>query len=168
MLGSCLSAQRAAAAFRAAPAARGSRAVAAAARAAPLLGRRRAPRAAAAGFGGAAADGGEIGPGSVKQFSAYTSVEEWKKLDSKVNTYPCTRSFQAIGLADPSFQPAIVAAVASVVGTIHVECVSARPSSGGKYTAVRVGPVHVASADQVVEIFARIKEAGGDRLKWYM
>jgi putative lipoic acid-binding regulatory protein len=69
---------------------------------------------------------------------------------------------------DGAFRDDIVAAVAAVVGPVHVECVSARPSSGGKYTAVRVGPVHVASAEQVVDIFARIKEAGGDRLKWYM
>jgi putative lipoic acid-binding regulatory protein len=80
------------------------------------------------------------------------------------------RSFQAIGVADAAgaFQSDMVKAVESVVGPVHVECVSARPSSGGKYTAVRVGPVHVQNADQVVAIFAAIKEAGGDRLKWYM
>ncbi len=86
----------------------------------------------------------------------------------QVNKYPCTRSFQAIGVADDTFQSDIVAAVASVTGPVHVECVSARPSSGGKYTAVRVGPVHVQDAEQVVQIFAKIKEAGGARLKWYM
>lgn len=87
---------------------------------------------------------------------------------TQVNTYPCLRSFQAIGTADASFQADIVAAVASVTGPVHVECVSSRPSSGGKYTAVRVGPVRVESADQVVQVFANIKQAGGERLKWYM
>jgi len=106
--------------------------------------------------------------GQIREFSAYTSVDEWKKLDSKVNKYPCTRTFQAIGTADATFQADIVAAVTTVTGPVHVECVSARPSSGGKYTAVRVGPVHIQNADQVVTIFERIKEAGGSRLKWFM
>lgn len=106
----------------------------------------------------------------VREFSAYTSVDEWKRLDAKVNKYPCLRTFQAIGVSDPdlAFQRDIVAAVEAVAGKLHVECVSARPSSGGKYTALRVGPVRVSSADEVVEIYRRIKEAGGDRLKWYM
>ncbi|KIY95484.1 hypothetical protein MNEG_12478 [Monoraphidium neglectum] len=117
-----------------------------------------------------AAGPGPQSSGPVREFSAYTSVDEWKKLDSKVNTYPCTRSFQAIGVSDGTgaFKADILGAVQSVVGQVHVECINERPSSGGKYTAVRIGPVHVQSGDQVVEIFARIKEAGGSRLKWYM
>lgn len=86
----------------------------------------------------------------------------------QVNKYPCMRSFQAIGVTDPAFKSDMVAAVSSVVGTIHVECVSERPSKGGKYTAVRIGPVHVQNSDQVIQIFEKIKEAGGSRLKWYM
>jgi putative lipoic acid-binding regulatory protein len=123
----------------------------------------------------AAADGSNSGSGSpdaagdaVREFSAYTSVDKWKELDAKVNTYPTTRTFNAIGTADGKFADDIVAAVASVTGPVHVECVNARPSSGGKYTAVRVGPVHVQSADEVVAIYAAVKEAAGARLKWYM
>jgi putative lipoic acid-binding regulatory protein len=68
-----------------------------------------------------------------------------------VNTYPCTRSFQAIGVSDGTgaFKADILGAVQSVVGQVHVECINERPSSGGKYTAVRIGPVHVQSGDQV-------------------
>lgn len=175
-------------------------------------------------------------------------MDEWKKLDSKVNKYPSTRVFNAIGATDDpaSFTKDMVAAVESVVGPVHSECVSSRPSSGGKYTAVRVqamvqngdqvrgaadgvgrgggacasqglsraestprqssraacvfcwrhshrqargwarraataltlpslpvGHCHRATAiapcaPQVVDIFAKIKEVGGSRLKWYM
>lgn len=42
-------------------------------------------------------------------------------------------------------------AVEEVVGTVHLECVSERPSSGGKYLSVRIGPVWVENADQVGE-----------------
>jgi putative lipoic acid-binding regulatory protein len=43
----------------------------------------------------------------------------------------------------------MLAAVEGVVGSVHVECVSQRPSSGGKYLSVRIGPVWVQDADQV-------------------
>jgi putative lipoic acid-binding regulatory protein len=68
----------------------------------------------------------------------------------QVNKYPCTRSFQAIGLADAggAFKADMVKAVEGVVGPVHEECVSSRPSSGGKYTAVRIA-AHVQNADQV-------------------
>lgn len=55
----------------------------------------------------------------------------------QVNTYPCLRTFQAIGVADATFESDIAAAVEAVVGKIHIECVNSRPSSGGKYTVRR-------------------------------
>lgn len=42
------------------------------------------------------------------------------------------------------------------------------PPSTKPLQAVRIGPVRVTSSEEVVQIFANIKEAGGTRLKWYM
>jgi putative lipoic acid-binding regulatory protein len=67
----------------------------------------------------------------------------------QVNKYPCQRVFNAIGTGGDDFRAKMMQAVESVVGTIHVECVSERPSSGGKYVSVRIGPVWVENADQV-------------------
>lgn len=43
----------------------------------------------------------------------------------------------------------MVSAVESVVGHVHLECVSERSSSAGSYISVTVGPVWVQDADQV-------------------
>jgi putative lipoic acid-binding regulatory protein len=67
----------------------------------------------------------------------------------QVNKYPSQRVFNAIGLGGDGFRANMLAAVEEVVGTVHVECVSQRPSSGGKYVSVRIGPVWVESGDQV-------------------
>lgn len=68
---------------------------------------------------------------------------------SQVNKYPGQRTFTAIGTGGADFRATMLAAVESVVGTVHMECVSERPSSGGKYVSVRIGPVWVQNADQV-------------------
>jgi hypothetical protein len=57
--------------------------------------------------------------------------------------------FTAIGTGGDDFKANMMQAVEAVVGTVHVECVSERPSSGGKYVSVRIGPVWVETADQV-------------------
>lgn len=67
----------------------------------------------------------------------------------QVNKYPGQRTFTAIGTGGDDFKATMLAAVESVVGTVHMECVAERPSSGGKYVSVRIGPVWVESADQV-------------------
>lgn len=66
-----------------------------------------------------------------------------------MNKYPSQRVFNAVGLGGDGFQANMLKAVEDVVGTVHVECVSERPSSGGKYVSVRIGPVWVESGDQV-------------------
>jgi putative lipoic acid-binding regulatory protein len=66
-----------------------------------------------------------------------------------VNKYPGQRTFTAIGTGGDDFKATMLAAVEGVVGSVHVECVSQRPSSGGKYLSVRIGPVWVQDADQV-------------------
>lgn len=66
-----------------------------------------------------------------------------------MNKYPSQRVFTAIGTGGDDFKDNMLKAVEAVVGTVHVECVSERPSSGGKYVSVRIGPVWVEAADQV-------------------
>jgi putative lipoic acid-binding regulatory protein len=83
-----------------------------------------------------------------------------------VNKYPSQRTFTAIGTGGDDFAAAMCAAVADVVGTVHVECVSQRPSSGGKYLSVRVGPVWVTCGEQVIAVFNNMRKDA--RLKWYM
>lgn len=67
----------------------------------------------------------------------------------QVNKYPSQRVFTAIGTGGDDFKDKMKKAVEDVVGTVHLECVSERPSSGGKYVSVRIGPVWVETADQV-------------------
>lgn len=57
-------------------------------------------------------------------------------------------------------------AVVAVVGSVHQECLSDRPSSGGKYISVKIGPVWVENPDQVIAVFANMRT--DSRLKWYM
>eukprot|EP00877_Chromochloris_zofingiensis_P012452 jgi/Chrzof1/7460/Cz02g24240.t1 len=99
-------------------------------------------------------------------FSGFTSEAEWRKLDQKVNKYPGQRTFTAIGTGGAAFKSSMLDAVQSVVGPVHVECLSDRPSSQGKYISVRIGPVWVHSADQVVEVFSKMR--ADERLKWFM
>lgn len=94
------------------------------------------------------------------------SEAEWRRIDKKVNKYPGQRTFTAIGTGGDDFKATMLAAVEGVVGSVHVECVSQRPSSGGKYVSVRIGPVWVQDADQVVAVFNKMRE--DQRLKWYM
>jgi len=68
---------------------------------------------------------------------------------TQVNKYPSQRVFTAIGTGGDDFKTNMKQAVEEVVGTVHLECVSERPSSGGKYVSVRIGPVWVENADQV-------------------
>lgn len=42
-------------------------------------------------------------------------------------------------------------AVESVVGTVHMECISQRPSSKGQYISVKIGPVPVQNPEQVCD-----------------
>jgi len=94
------------------------------------------------------------------------SEETWREIDKKVNKYPGQRTFTAIGTGGDLFKSSMVEAVSSVVGTVHQECISERPSSKGSYVSVRIGPVWVQNSDQVVQIFANMKK--DERLKWFM
>lgn len=100
------------------------------------------------------------------------SEEKWRELDEKFNEYPDLRTFKGIGEAgaDPGlFKRAVVAAVESVVGPVdEATQVSVRDSSGGKYVSVSVGPVTVHSGDEVVQVYAAMRETAGSMLKWYI
>ena len=100
------------------------------------------------------------------------SEEKWRELDEKFNEYPDLRTFKGIGEAgaDPGlFKRAVVAAVESVVGPVdEAKQVSVRDSSGGKYVSVTVGPVTVNSGDEVVKVYAAMRETAGKMLKFYI
>ena len=54
----------------------------------------------------------------------------------------------AIGVGGDGFAASMRSAVEGVLGHVHEESVSLRPSSAGKYVSVTVGPVTVESGDQ--------------------
>lgn len=88
------------------------------------------------------------------------SLDTWRRLDSKVNKYPMQRSFTAVGTGGQEFRQAMVAAVERVVGSVHEECVSERHSSQRKYISVTVGPVWIQNGDQIIAVYANMKEDG--------
>ncbi|GIL95082.1 hypothetical protein Vretimale_1169, partial [Volvox reticuliferus] len=92
------------------------------------------------------------------------SEEAWRRLDTKVNKYPIQRSFTAIGTGGQDFRKAMVAAVESVVGSVHTECVSERHSSARNYISVTVGPVWVENGDQIIQVYANMKN--DSRARW--
>ncbi|GLI59012.1 hypothetical protein VaNZ11_000836 [Volvox africanus] len=89
---------------------------------------------------------------------------DWRHVDSKVNKYPSQRLFTAVGSGDEDFRVAMVKCVEDVVG--GPVAVDVRPSSGGTYQSVRVGPVTVTSPDQVLEIFNKMRQ--DRRLKFHL
>eukprot|EP00775_Hariotina_reticulata_P005115 gene5114-5355_t len=99
-------------------------------------------------------------------FKAFVSEAEWRKIDEKVNKYPGQRTFSAIGTGGDDFKASMLAAVESVVGPVHLECVSQRPSTNGKYISIRIGPVWVQNSDQVIQVFKNMRD--DSRIKWFM
>lgn len=96
-----------------------------------------------------------------------TSESAWRCLDERVHTYPYLRDFTAIGEGGEGFADAMVSAVAAVVGPVERETqVSQRPSRGGNYVSVTVGPVVVTSPDSVVEVYQRMRSDG--RLRYWL
>ncbi|KAG2435001.1 hypothetical protein HYH02_011999 [Chlamydomonas schloesseri] len=86
--------------------------------------------------------------------------EEWRRLSKKVygDKFPIQRSFTAVGTGGQDFKQAMVAAVESVVGYVHTECVAEKHSSARKYISVTVGPVWVENGDQIVAIYQKMKD----------
>ncbi|KAI8475738.1 MAG: hypothetical protein J3K34DRAFT_403453 [Monoraphidium minutum] len=92
------------------------------------------------------------------------SEAAWRCIDKRVNSYPSLREFTAIGSGGSSFRHSMVAAVSAVVG--QVEVVTQRCSAGGRYISVTVGPVMVSSADDVLEVYTRMKS--DERLRYFL
>ncbi|MEW5304948.1 MAG: hypothetical protein WDW38_010722 [Sanguina aurantia] len=103
-----------------------------------------------------------------KLILAAGTEDTWRELDKKVNRYPGQREFKVIGevvgTGGPQYRSAMVSAVSDVVGVVHLECVAERYSSGAKYISVTVGPVWLTDGDQVIQIFANMKQ--DPRTRW--
>ncbi|KAH7429165.1 hypothetical protein KP509_09G033500 [Ceratopteris richardii] len=96
-----------------------------------------------------------------------TSDEEWKILNEKVNSYPTTMNFTAIGSGGDDFVQAMVGAVESVLQyPIPEDEVRMSMSSKGKYVSVKIGPVAVDSSDQVQAVYRAMKR--DERMKYYL
>uniref|UniRef100_A0A6N2M5N5 Uncharacterized protein n=1 Tax=Salix viminalis TaxID=40686 RepID=A0A6N2M5N5_SALVM len=95
------------------------------------------------------------------------STNEWLALDKKVNSYPTVRGFTAIGTGGDDFVQAMVIAVESVIQQpIPEGRVRQKVSSRGKYVSVNIGPVQVASSEQVQAVYNAMRR--DDRMKYFL
>ncbi|KAK1376112.1 Phosphoribosylformylglycinamidine synthase [Heracleum sosnowskyi] len=89
------------------------------------------------------------------------TTDDWTTLDRKVNSYPTEREFTAIGLGGDDFVQAMVVAVESVLQQkISEGLVKQKISSKGKYVSVTIGPVQVASSEQVQAVYNAMRSDG--------
>ncbi|KAL8113979.1 hypothetical protein AgCh_021042 [Apium graveolens] len=87
--------------------------------------------------------------------------DDWFTLDRKVNSYPTVREFTAIGIGGDDFVQAMVVALESVLQQqIPEGLVRQKISSGGKYVSVTIGPVQVASSEQVQAVYNAMRSDG--------
>lgn len=88
-------------------------------------------------------------------------------MDEKVNEYPTSRTFKAIGQGQ-DFAELMVAAVekATTRAVDRRFQVVKRPSKEGKYLSVSIRSVSVESGMQVLDVFREMKSAGGTQLKF--
>jgi uncharacterized protein len=90
-----------------------------------------------------------------------------QEVDEVVNEYPCGRVFTAIGVQEDGFRESMVSCVEKSLNcAVHPEAIVERPSSGGKYVSVKIGPVIVSCADEVVAVYREMK--ADSRLKWFL
>lgn len=95
------------------------------------------------------------------------SVENVQEVDQAVNEYPCERIFTAIGDATPGFKDNMIACVEKALNfKVHPESILERQSSGSKYISIKIGPVIVSNADEVVAVYTAMKK--DERLKWFI
>ncbi|XP_047980069.1 uncharacterized protein LOC125221832 [Salvia hispanica] len=95
------------------------------------------------------------------------STSGWLALDRKLNSYPRKRGFTAIGTGGDDFVQAMVYAVESVVQRpIPQGQVRQKISSRGKYVSVKIGPVQVASSEQVQAVYYAMRR--DDRMKYFL
>lgn len=73
--------------------------------------------------------------------------------------FPGVHIFKIIGVADDDFADRVIAAVASVVVVDPSDC-STRRTPAGRHIAVTLEPT-VSSAEQVLEVYAALREVQG-------
>ena len=75
--------------------------------------------------------------------------------------FPCQFSFSVIAISDPATTAAILSALSDGEEmTLEPEAHQKVPSSGGKYTSHRLR-IPCASADHVLDLFARLRAVTG-------
>ncbi|XP_057811165.1 uncharacterized protein LOC131025423 [Salvia miltiorrhiza] len=113
---------------------------------------------------------GRVGQATIVVFGGSVSGDStsgWLALDRKLNSYPRKRGFTAIGTGGDDFVQAMVYAVESVVQRpIPQGQVRQKISSRGKYVSVKIGPVQVASSEQVQAVYYAMRR--DDRMKYFL
>lgn len=84
-----------------------------------------------------------------------------------MNEYPCQRVFTAIGEGTAEFKASMVQCVEAGLGVpVKSEHVRVVPSKAGKYFSVRIGPMKVAHAGEVMDVYGLMKK--DTRMKWFL
>lgn len=93
--------------------------------------------------------------------------DSWEIIDQKVNEYPLERGFKAIGTGGDDFVKSMVSAVEKTLTiTVTEDKVAVRPSSKGTYLSVNIGPCLVQNGEEVMAVYAAMKE--DSRMKWFL
>jgi putative lipoic acid-binding regulatory protein len=90
-----------------------------------------------------------------------------QQVDEAVNKYPCHRVFTAIGPGSNDFKHSMVASVESALNCkVHPEAIEVKASRTGKYFSVRIGPMMVSDAEEVIAVYRSMKQ--DERMKWFL
>ena len=90
-----------------------------------------------------------------------------QEVNDAVYSYPCTRTFTAIGEGSDDFRDSMVASVENALGReVAPEWVEIKPSRAGNYMSVRIGPMTIESQEEVSDIYKRMQDDG--RMRWWM
>jgi uncharacterized protein len=83
-----------------------------------------------------------------------------RELLEATHTFPGPYTFKAIGSVDDHFVGRVMAAVRCELGEGIEPSFSTRNTSGGRHVCVTIEPT-VADADEVLEIYARLRQVEG-------